>query len=52
MTLIPMQINKLRLTHAKTSDSEWLLSILNREGEKLGTHFTMSEGQKFSMLWD
>lgn len=37
LQMIPMQMKRFRLQYAAPRDAEWLLDLLKREGEKLGT---------------
>lgn len=40
----PMQMQQFRLKRASTRDELWLRDLLNREGQKLGTHVEREDG--------
>lgn len=49
LKLAPLQIKKMRLNHVSEKDRQWLFSMLNREGQELGTHVTINEDGFFSL---
>ncbi|MBS3770213.1 MAG: CapA family protein [Bacteroidales bacterium] len=52
MKIVPMQIRNLRLNHVSGKDAEWLSSMLNREGKKLGTSVVLNQDNTFSLHWE
>ncbi len=51
LTLLPTQTRNLRINQANRKDAEWLLSILNREGEEFGTSVRQNIDSSFSLVW-
>ncbi|MCF8304065.1 MAG: CapA family protein, partial [Bacteroidales bacterium] len=49
LKLAPLQIKKMRLNHVSEKDRQWLFSMLNREGQELGTRVTINEDGFFSL---
>jgi len=43
LKMTPMQMRRFRLSRASPEDADWLLQTLNREGERFGTRFNLSE---------
>lgn len=41
LELVPTQLAKLRVNHATTADARWLAAMLNREGSRLNTQFSL-----------
>jgi len=41
LIMAPTKIKKFRVNKASEEDAEHLLGVLNREGQKLGTHFIL-----------
>jgi poly-gamma-glutamate synthesis protein (capsule biosynthesis protein) len=52
MRLFPMQIRRFQTIHAAAEDSKWLLQVLNREGEQLGTRLLPAGDGSFVLEWD
>jgi poly-gamma-glutamate synthesis protein (capsule biosynthesis protein) len=52
LRMIPTQIRHFKVNKAKKTDVLWLRKILNREGEKFGTHVELNEDDSFSLHWD
>lgn len=51
LRLALLHLKKLRLEKAGIHDLKWLKNILNREGEKGGTHFEINPDQFLNMSW-
>jgi poly-gamma-glutamate synthesis protein (capsule biosynthesis protein) len=51
-TMTPLQIRNFRLNWASREDALWLNDVLNREGEKLGTHVRLNEDNTLTLQWD
>ena len=51
LTLLPTQTRNLKVNHANRKDADWLLSILNREGEELGTSVRRNIDPSFTLVW-
>jgi poly-gamma-glutamate synthesis protein (capsule biosynthesis protein) len=49
MTLL--EIRRFQLHRALAKDARWLCSVLNREGEKLGTSVASSEDNRLMLAW-
>lgn len=47
LKMFPMEIEKLRLNKATADDTEWLQSVLSREGQQFGTGVKIDKG----MMW-
>lgn len=43
LRIVPMQMKRLRLTHAARSDAMWLTTTLNRLGREFGAHFVLDD---------
>jgi poly-gamma-glutamate synthesis protein (capsule biosynthesis protein) len=52
MSMMPMQIKRLQTVHTSSSDTTWLMKVLNREGKKLGTKVTLSKDGFLNLTWD
>ncbi len=51
LTMIPTQTRNLKINRANRKDSEWLLSILNREGKQFGTSVRQNNDSSFTLVW-
>ena len=51
LTLIPTQTRNLKVNRANRIDSEWLLSLLNREGKQFGTSVSQNNDSSFTLVW-
>jgi poly-gamma-glutamate synthesis protein (capsule biosynthesis protein) len=51
LTMVPMQRQRLRLTHAPSAEAHWLRDMLNREGGRFGTRVLMHEDQTLTLQW-
>lgn len=52
MRLIPMQIRRFQTIHARPDDSQWLMRVLNREGEQFGTRLLLARDGSLALKWD
>ena len=52
LTLAPMRIRNFRLNRAQDEEVRWLESMLNREGDKLGTRVEREDGERLALHWD
>jgi poly-gamma-glutamate synthesis protein (capsule biosynthesis protein) len=52
LRMIPTQIKNFKVNKAKKTDVLWLKNMLNREGEKFGTHVALNEDNSFSLQWE
>jgi poly-gamma-glutamate synthesis protein (capsule biosynthesis protein) len=52
LRMIPTQIKYFKVNKAKKTDVLWLKNILNREGEKFGTHVELDKDNSFLLRWD
>jgi poly-gamma-glutamate synthesis protein (capsule biosynthesis protein) len=43
LELVPTQLARLRVNHATTTDARWLAAMLNREGSRLNTQFSLHD---------
>ncbi len=49
--LIPTQIRRFRLNRPAEQDRQWLISMLNREGEQFGTRVTVNARNNLELSW-
>lgn len=49
--LVPMQIRRLRLQRAGTTDARWLAATLTREGRRLGTRVRLRGDGRLELAW-
>ncbi len=52
MELVPMQMRRFRLTRASQSDRQWLMAVLKREGQILGTRLQQTGEGGFWLQWN
>lgn len=52
MRLVPMQIRRFQTIHARPDDSQWLMQVLNREGEQFGTRLLPAKDGSLALKWD
>jgi poly-gamma-glutamate synthesis protein (capsule biosynthesis protein) len=51
LTMIPMQLKRLRLNRAPTDEAYWLRAILHREGRRFGTRVVLQEDSTLTLQW-
>jgi hypothetical protein len=51
LTMMPMQLKRLRLHRAPTAEAQWLLDMLTREGGKFGARAVWHEDQTLTLQW-
>lgn len=49
--LIPILIRKFRLNRPPEQDIRWMAELLNREGERFGTHAEFTDGEALRLFW-
>lgn len=47
-----MRIKKLRLNYASPQETRWLVDVLNREGETLGTKVSLVQNHRLALQWN
>ena len=52
LTMVPLQIRKMRLNRATPQDAAWLRDVLIREGGKFGTHVRLEADRALSLEWE
>jgi poly-gamma-glutamate synthesis protein (capsule biosynthesis protein) len=52
LQMTPTRIKRFRVHRASAPEAQWLTDVLNREGEKLGTHARLNEDNTLSLQWD
>ena len=52
MRMIPMQIRRFQTVLAGPDDRQWLLRVLSREGEQLGTRLLLAGDGSLALQWD
>jgi poly-gamma-glutamate synthesis protein (capsule biosynthesis protein) len=50
LTLTPMHMARFRLQRATLDDTRWLLDVLNKEGEALGTQFALDAAKRLVLV--
>jgi poly-gamma-glutamate synthesis protein (capsule biosynthesis protein) len=48
--MTPTRIKKLQVNRASLEESQWLMKVLNREGERLGTHVEINEEGRLLLI--
>jgi poly-gamma-glutamate synthesis protein (capsule biosynthesis protein) len=51
LTMIPMQLKRLRANRAPTAAAQWLREVLHREGDKFGTDVVLHKDNTLSLQW-
>ena len=51
LRMAPTQIKRFRVNRAARTDAEWLKTVLNREGEKLGTSVALNADGNLKLSW-
>lgn len=51
LTMTPTQIKKFKLNYPTESDAQWLLEVLNREGQQFNTRVSWNDRNTFSLHW-
>jgi poly-gamma-glutamate capsule biosynthesis protein CapA/YwtB (metallophosphatase superfamily) len=51
LTMIPMQLKRLRANRAPTATAQWLREVLHREGDKFGTDVVLHKDNTLSLQW-
>lgn len=51
MKMVPMKIKNFRLNNTSSQETEWLQSMLKREGKKLGTGASLNADGSLSLEW-
>lgn len=51
LRMVPTQVRRFQINRAEKRDALWLMKILNREGNKLGTTVVLNEDQSLSLQW-
>jgi poly-gamma-glutamate synthesis protein (capsule biosynthesis protein) len=51
LRMIPMQTRRFRLNRASAADSRWLRSVLDREGQPLGSRVEAGPGSSLALRW-
>jgi poly-gamma-glutamate capsule biosynthesis protein CapA/YwtB (metallophosphatase superfamily) len=52
LDMTPTQIHRMRLRRANAVDTSWLETVLNREGQRLGTRVEYNVDRAFTLGWD
>ncbi len=52
LRMMPMQIKGLQTIFPDPEDMEWLMQMLNREGEQFGTQVVLTRDGFIKLLWD
>jgi poly-gamma-glutamate synthesis protein (capsule biosynthesis protein) len=52
MRMVPMQIRRFQTVLARPDDSQWLMRVLSREGEQLGTRLPLARDGSLAPKWD
>jgi poly-gamma-glutamate synthesis protein (capsule biosynthesis protein) len=51
LRMVPMQMRRFRLNRASAADSRWLRSVLDREGQPLGSRVEAGPGSSLALRW-
>jgi poly-gamma-glutamate capsule biosynthesis protein CapA/YwtB (metallophosphatase superfamily) len=51
LTMLPMQLKRLRANRALKAEAQWLRDMFNREGRKFGTQAVLHEDNTLSLEW-
>ena len=51
LRMVPTQIKRFRVNRALKTDAEWLKTVLNREGKKLGTSVDSNADNSLTLMW-
>jgi len=51
LQMTPMQMHRFQLRRARAEDARWLKDMLNREGERLGTHTELMPNNRLLLRW-
>jgi poly-gamma-glutamate synthesis protein (capsule biosynthesis protein) len=49
--MVPLHIDRFRLKRASVEDTRWIIDVLNREGQALGTRAAASEDGTLELEW-
>lgn len=52
LKMIPMEIKKFRLNYTGKKAAKWLMEVLTREGDELGTAIIMDEHNRLWLQWN
>lgn len=52
LIMMPMQIKRFQTIYAAPSDAQWIMKVLNREGEQFGTHVKLSKDGFLNLKWE
>lgn len=52
ISMVPMQIKKMKVNRAGVEDAEWIKDVLSREGKRFGTKAELKLDSTISLNWD
>jgi poly-gamma-glutamate synthesis protein (capsule biosynthesis protein) len=51
MVMIPMQMKRFQAVSPPLHDRQWIMDVLNREGQQLGTHVILENDGSLTLQW-